>query len=690
MREIWRPEIARRIAAGAVCLIALSAGEAQVPLQQGGRIFVSHDGDVFEMRSGDIAGRVTISASGVQGMQVVDLRDGKRLEITQPFAILLKDAGAESASAMKVAGTPAFRELNAKADAARLAERLHGEELDVPLQSADGGLNALWRVILRDGGDYLRESLTITAAGHDAAITRVQMLEVPAPDAHVSGVVKGSPIVAGNFFLGFEHPLSESRVTHGLATAWMERELPLRAGQSVSYSAVIGVAQAGQMRRDFLAYVERERAHPYRTFLHYNSWYDLGYFNPYDEAGALNRIHAFGEELTRKRGVKLDSFLFDDGWDKHDSLWGFNSGFPDGFTNVRKAAEEFGAEPGVWMSPWGGYGKPKQERIAFGKAAGYEIVDGGYALSGPKYYAAFRDVCMKMMRAYGVNQFKFDGTGNVDTVVPGSQFDSDFSAAIHLIGELRAAKPDVFINLTTGTWPSPFWLMYADSIWRGGEDDSTAGVGPYRERWITYRDAQTYKNVVQNGPLYPLNSLMLHGMIFAQHHRELSKDPQNDFRNEARSYFGTGTDLQEMYITPSLLSQQNWSDLAEAANWSRANADVLKDTHWIGGDPAWLQVYGWASWTPRMGIVVLRNPSDKPQTIRLRLQDAFELPRGAAQEYAGKSPWASDVAKGALELNAQQEHDFQLAPFEVLTLDFTPSASATGATGRWRPMNKSN
>ena len=102
---------------------------------------------------------------------------------------------------------------------------------------------------------------------------------------------------------------------------------------------------------------------------------------------------------------------------------------------------------------------------------------GGYALSGPKYYAAFRDVCMEMIREYGVNQFKFDGTGNVDSVFPGSRFDSDFSAAIHLIGELRAAKPDIFINLTTGTWPSPFWLMYADSIWRGGDDDSTAGVG---------------------------------------------------------------------------------------------------------------------------------------------------------------------------------------------------------------------
>ena len=426
------------------------------------------------------------------------------------------------------------------------------------------------------------------------------------------------------------------------------------------------------MRRDFLTYVERERAHPYRTFLHYNSWYDLGYFTPYDEAGVLDRVNSFGHELTQKRGVKLDSFLFDDGWDNHKSLWGFNDGFPNGFAPVKEAAEKYSADPGIWMSPWGGYSNPKKERIEFGQAAGYEIVKSGYALSGPKYYAAFRDVCMDMIHKYGVNQFKFDGTGNVDSVFPGSNFDSDFAAAIHLIGELRATKPDIYINLTTGTWPSPFWLIYADSIWRGGEDDGAAGVGTFRERWITYRDAETYHGIVQNGPLFPLNSLMLHGMIYAKHRKQLDTDPGNDFRNEIRSYFGTGTQLQEMYITPSLLSDSNWDDLAEAANWSRANAAVLKDTHWIGGDPAWLEVYGWASWTPGKGILVLRNPSDHAKTTRVRLNDAFELPVGAAQEYFAKSPWKEDAGQPATVLHAQQAHEFHLAPFEVLTLDLVP------------------
>ena len=448
--------------------------------------------------------------------------------------------------------------------------------------------------------------------------------------------------------------------------------LPLKAGASVTYSSVAGVTRPGQLRRDFLTYIERERAHPYRTFLHYNTWYDLGLFNPYDGAGAVDRIHAFGEELHVKRGVTLDSFLFDDGWDNHRSLWRFNQGFPNGFEEVKAAAALYGTQPGVWMSPWGGYGKPKAERLAYGKEQGFEIVNDGFALSGPKYYAQFEAVCLDMVRRFGVNQFKFDGTGNADSVFKGSAFDSDFAAALHLIGVLRKAKPDLFVNLTTGTYPSPFWLLYADSIWRGGEDDDVAGVGPYRERWITYRDADTYDEVVQNGPLYPLNSLMLHGIIYAARHRQLKSDPSNDFRNEVRSYFGTGTQTQEMYITPSLLSQANWDDLAEAAKWSRANAEVLKDTHWVGGDPALLQVYGWAAWSPAKSILTLRNPSDKPQSITLNLQSVLELPNGAARHFRAHSPWHEDAAQSALSLEGGQPHVFQLQPFQVLTLDLEP------------------
>ena len=647
-----------------------SIGALSIPKDfETGPVIAKQSGDTFDLENRVIGATWSVSGGKVNDLVITDRMHGTELPVASPFAILLKDGAIYDVGNLKLADQPVRHELIPRLNASRFADRLHGEEFDFHLESKDHSLNIVWSLVLLDDSSYLRQLFTITAVGQDVPISRVEMIDLPLRGAHVSGSVAGSPIVAGNLFLGLEHPLAQSKVAGDRATAWMDRDLPLKAGQSIRYSSVIGVAPDGQMRRAFLAYVERERAHPYRTFLHYNSWYDLGYFTPYDQAGALDRVNEFGHELTQKRGVKLDSFLFDDGWDDHKSLWKFHNGFSGGFGQVKEAAEKYGADPGVWMSPWGGYSSPKKERIEFGKAAGYEIVANGYALSGPKYYSAFRDVCMDMIQKYGVNQFKFDGTGNVDSVFPGSSFDSDFSAAIQLISELRTAKPDIYINLTTGTWPSPFWLLYADSIWRGGEDDGTAGVGTYRERWITYRDAETYQGIVQNGPLFPLNSLMLHGMIYAKHRKQLDTDVGNDFRNEIRSYFGTGTQLQEMYITPSLLTGANWDDLAEAAKWSRANAEVLKDTHWIGGDPAWLEVYGWASWTPTKGILVLRNPSDQEKTIRIKLQDAFELPSGVAQEYFAKSPWKEDAGSHPLLLRAQQAHEFRLAPFEVLTLD---------------------
>lgn len=645
---------------------------ASVNAQDPGKAVATIHGDTYTLHNNAIEAACTLVDNRIGTVTVTDREHHTLLLLSDPFALLLKDGTIYKTNNLQMDGKPQMQALTPDPTASRYSDRLPGEQFTLPLSSSDGNLRLTWSIVLRDGSPYIRQFVTAAAGAHDVPISRVQLIDLNLPGAHVVGSVKGSPIVQGNFFLGFEHPLSDSKVSNDRATAWMDRELPLKAGQSVTYSSVIGIAQPSQMRRDFLNYIERERAHPYRTFLHYNSWYDLGYFNPYDEAGALDRINAFGRELHEKRGVTLDSYLFDDGWDNHASLWSFNKGFPNGFTPVRDAAEKYGAAPGIWMSPWGGYDGPKKERVQYGKQQGFEIVDNGFALSGPKYYAHFRDVCMEMVHKYGVNQFKFDGTGNADSVFPGSTFDSDFSAALHLIGELRAVKPGIYINLTTGTYPSPFWLLYADSIWRGGEDDSVAGVGPYRERWITYRDADTYAEVVKAGPLYPLNSLMLHGMIYAQHHKHLNQDPNNDFRNEIRSYFGTGTQLQEMYITPSLLSQANWDDLAEAAKWSRSNADVLKDTHWVGGDPAWLEVYGWASWTPKKGILVLRNPSDKPQSIRIDIQDAFELPADAPQSYTAKSPWKDDAGKPAVELRAHLPHEFQLAPFEVLTLDAVP------------------
>ena len=465
-------------------------GQARVSIQRG-RVVLEND--MF-------SARWMFAADAPAESELITHPTDKSISLSRDlFTLTFKDGHVLRSSAMAIEDGPRIQYLDADPAALQSARHSPGQTVVLKFHDEKQKLLVTWRGILRDGSNYVRQEISLHAED-DQPIADIKLIDFRANAARVDGSVKGSPVVAGDIFFGFEHPLSSCEVRDGQATCSIRRELPLRAGQTVTYSSVIGVSPSGQLRRGFLNYVENQRPRPYRPFLHYNSWYDIGYENPYDEAAALDVIHAFGKELVEKRHVQLDSFLFDDGWDDPHTLWSFGAGFPRGFTALKAAAEQYHAEPGVWLSPWGGYDQAKEERLKYGRQQGLETNERGFALSGPKYYARFREVTLQFIRDYGVNQFKIDGTGNVNSVLPGSQFDSDFQAAISLMSEWRSAKPDIFINLTTGTYPSPFWLRYADSIWRGGDDHEFAGVGSWRERWITYRDAATYQHVVQAGP----------------------------------------------------------------------------------------------------------------------------------------------------------------------------------------------
>ncbi|MGH7995859.1 MAG: enterotoxin [Opitutaceae bacterium] len=627
--------------------------------------------------NGAVEASWNIAEGSLRPANFLDRLSGKTYRLpAELFTVELAGGETIAASRLELRGVPRAEAVRGDPSASSLARRLPGERIVAVFEDPKTGLRVTWSAIGRDGTRYLRQEISLEAGKTDLPVRRIVMLDWALPFATRAGTARGVPVLSRDLFCAIESPMAENTVAHGRVICALERKVPLSRGQVLTCSSVIGVTRPGQLRRDFEQYVEDERAHPYRPFLQYNTWYDLGYFYvpPYNEAGALAAIDAFGRQLVRDRGVKIDSFVFDDGWDDRRTLWNFNSGFPDGFSRVQAEAARYGAAPGVWLSPWGGYGEARTLRLKFARRQGFEINAQGLALSGPRYFAYFRAKCLGMIERYGINQFKFDGIGDATGRYPGSRFGSDFEAAIQLIRDLRAAKPDLYVNLTTGTWPSPFWLRYADSIWRGGEDHDFAGVGSKRQQWITYRDEEVYRNVVRTSPLFPLNSLMLHGIIYAVHANGLYDDPGGDFASGVRDFFGSGTQCQEMYITPRLLTKADWDVLAEAARWARSNAGTLRDTHWIGGDPGAGQVYGWAAWSGGAGILVLRNPSDRPSRIGVDVGAAFELPAGAARRYLAHSPWSEDRAQPSLELRAGCTHVFDLRAFEVLTLDARPVA----------------
>jgi len=680
-------------------------------LLDGSQIIISNSALSSSWRVGDVGLRPEFFRDAVSQRQVTLTGEA--------FEIVLTNGECYAASTLRRDGPARLIELTPDPKAARLAARIPGKQVEVPLRSADGRVLVVWRAVLHDGGNYVRQEIDASAAREDCFIREIVWLNQTIPEAQQVGQVDGSPVMADDFFFGAEdpHALNEVATPRQEIGTWAPQDLAaeigtdpefklpanqrvesfgqvllagrggpvlcriprnalLKRGDTMKQSFVFGVAPAGQMRRAFLYYLERERAHPFRPYLHYNSWYDTAW-NPFalNETNCLEAIRLCGERLIKAHGVIMDGMVFDDGWDDPKTLWRFHSGFPNGFKPLAELCRQYHTHLGVWLSPFGGYGEPKEQRIKFGRAQGYELNATGFSLAGPKYYAAFREACVGMIRNYGVNHFKFDGIAAGMAANGGAQYVLDTEAMQQLMLELRHEDPNLYINLTTGSWPSPFWLRYADSVWRQGGDMGLAGKGNQQQQWLTYRDQEVYRNIVHKGPLFPLNSLMTQGVAYSR--QGMAGDPTFNaagFKDDVRAFFGSGTGLQELYIQPGKLTAEDWRVLAEAAKWSRANADVLVDTHWIGGDPGKLQVYGYASWSARKGIVMLRNPDVQPLDYALDVATAFELLSGADTKYLLKSPWAEDASKPALRAEAGKPLRLTLKSFEIVVLDALPSA----------------
>jgi hypothetical protein len=113
----------------------------------------------------------------------------------------------------------------------------------------------------------------------------------------------------------------------------------------------------------------------------------------------------------------------------------------------------------------------------------------------------------------------------------------------------------------------------------------------------------------------------------------MSKDPANCVK-EMRTAFANGSSLQEIYADTDLMNQEGgvlWDERARCIAWVRRNADVLADTHWVGGNP-WDKkkqdgdIYGWAAWSPAKCTLTLRNSSAKPKTITTTLRKMLDVP----------------------------------------------------------------
>ncbi len=570
-------------------------------------------------------------------------------------------------------------------------------EVDFKYEKGNNRLNIVAVQLVTTSGRVVAEDVHPGYTGHKSVDAAYHMLVPVAGTYHLRYWVekKTEPVTSSgrislSLAMGNAVESAENKVPEDLVRGLWVRKAKLLPESPWKVNSVMGLFAPGQKRRSFLSYLEREKPVPYRTMVHYNDWYEVGivvhdYADPRkrtSEKISMDILKTWKKELFEKRGVKLDAYVLDDGWDDFNSLWDFHVGFPNGFAKLNEVATSMDCGMGTWLGPVGGYGASKRMRIAYWNKTHPKNQIANFELSNPVYFNAFVKRCSDMVKNYDMRYFKFDGISTkFHAKGPGALEDAE--GILSVLTALREARPDIYLNTTVGTWASPFWFMYADSIWRQENDfDQVGNAGDARDRWITYRDRLVHEVFVEGAPLFPINALMTHGTIITKNGppRVMSKDPANCVK-EMRTAFTCGSGLQEIYADTDLMNQQGgvlWDELAQCIAWARRNVDVLADTHWVGGNP-WDKkkndgdIYGWASWNKSKCTLSLRNSSSHEKVLQSTLREILDVPPTLKGTVILRNSFADQtklpIVDKAIDVDAPIE--IRLAPFDIVAMEGT-------------------
>ena len=592
-----------------------------------------------------------------------------------------------------------------------------GALLSATFENEEKQIRMDWEILLRGNAPYFTQRFRFSRqknaeAIHVVSIRLGKYIPENPESVRAVGKVPGSPVaLSENVLCGIEQPGFELTPPDKTGAIGLDLPCDLRVNGTshLTLTSMIGYFPKEQQRRAFNFYVERERAAPSRHFLLYNGWYDFGLSPTEEKLGEA--IDAYGNELVKKRGVRFDAFVLDDGWDEPTrELWSPSPAkFPNGFRPLWKKAQSYGAGFGIWISPTGGHFGVAERLESCRKVDGISEDTLAFDLDDPIYEKWFAKKCRSLMLGDRVIYFKWDRiSGNVSR---------HFLNLLNIADNLRKVRPELFINATSGTWPSPFWLNHVDTTWRGGADIAfyNPGIGDKRDQWMSYRDGELIDSVVRRAPLYPINSVMHHGVALGTHYQgAVCAEAGNDLRREIFSYFALGANLQELYVDFRLLDEDPtqskawalrkirpkpnipakaaatrkaisqatwiagnavWDCLAEASAWAQRDARPLVDMHWVAGTPSNPPgAYAFAGWHRGNGVLYLRNASDKSTSIEFSLKEAFELPANepadAAYTLQAAYVYGNDAyANPAQAIPATEKIRFTLQPLEVRVLE---------------------
>ncbi|OGG03055.1 MAG: hypothetical protein A3F83_07040 [Candidatus Glassbacteria bacterium RIFCSPLOWO2_12_FULL_58_11] len=581
----------------------------------------------------------------------------------------------------------------------------HSADWDSP------GLEIEMRYSLADSLPEMRKQVGLSCAGGKLYfVEELSLEELEIPGAIISHQGFGQPVYTEEMFFGLEYPAGNNRADQGRLSLFYYPGAAIDSTGYKSYSAVWGVAGRGRTRAAFLDYVDRIRVAPARPFLLYNTWYDLRTAERFEgqtggllnQENSLARIRSFKENLVDK-GIALNSFVLDEGWDKYTPFWEVNRKiFPGGLAPLSHELKNIGSALGLWLGPIGGYGEGLRLRGSLGREKGLEVSRKGYLdLAGPRYNSILTSCLIGYLKQDEVNYLKFDGVlyGSADTdhgILPGIYSREAQTAALAaLCDTLHAVKPGLFINVTTSQWLSPWWLMHADCVFMGGYDFGWLRELPSpskRDLAISYRDRVCYEQFRVHDQQFPLNSIMTVGVIKGEYELLGDLDETLDkWTDDLVIHFSRGLAMWELYISPQILKENEWESLRASIRWAEANRSaLLANTTLVGGDPLKRQPYGYFHQGKDKLILTVRNPYIEPKVFSMKLDydsgllapdnEAY-LPLTVYPYLAVENPWMSFGENLEINLSGYETKVLELLPREKVDFPFARNVRFDFATG---------
>ena len=675
-------------------------------------------GKLFTLRNARISCSVTVDGGHLSNDRV-ELLNGKgdhpprpAIETDAGFALDLMWSDWRPPGKKNNAENPVMlRERDFTFDRADSASGDRGEK-DLMLYFAGPERALFLRVTYRLGKDdfYVRRNVSVmdsAGAGHFLRMLWGRDCLLLGDPAVVKNGGFGQPAAfaygknAGAFF-GLEYPASQNEVES------LGKSLRLRCGQEIGEQVgpdwcegmwvVEGVTPDTSVKKWFWRYLDDIRVAPLRPYTLYNSWYDLRSpefrkippENVMNEENIMRIIGLIDRNMIRKHGITLDAFVLDDGWDLYASDWALREEqFPHGLKPIADELRKTNTGLGLWLGPTGGYSFHAQ-RMAWMKAHGYEIVDDQLCLAGTKYSALFRKRVEDFVRNDGVSYFKWDGIQFVcnepDHGHPVDIYSrrAVLESVIDKCNAVRGANPRTFLNITSGTWLSPWWLKYANQIWMDGQDYGYADVPSIspRDAAITYRDFVLYEDFRIKDLWFPVSNMMTHGIIKGTLEKLGGEnEPLDKFTNEALLYFARGVSMWELYISPDILSDGEWDAMAQSMEWAKDRFPVLSTTTMVGGDPKARETYGYVHFRGDEGVIAARNPSIEASRLAVYLSPSEGLNQDADSlvlERVYPSRWISSHLAHAGETLTLPLDGYETAVYELYPLKKATSPLLAG------------